>query len=247
MESIRTPPLHLPAKKWEAPFHFPWPSATASRWFVQSHDASVYSPPPTTPSGLWDGRCGKPTFQISTIFNKSRIFELSNSPVFYFIFSYQSEGYESKAGPELLDIIFAKGGGYGGSSEQTCTQIASSPPFFSGSPPSRVSNPLIQDALFGDDKVSPVSPRSMIPNPSSSGMSSSSPSFSSARKGGCLRANFGNKPAVRIEGFDCLDRDNRRNCSIPALAWKIKPLKFRIQIHTKYIKNQISSATSLKF
>lgn len=160
---------------------------------------------------------------------------------------YQSEGYESKAGPELLDIIFAKGGGYGGSSEQTCTQIASSPPFFSGSPPSRVSNPLIQDALFGDDKVSPVSPRSMIPNPSSSGMSSSSPSFSSARKGGCLRANFGNKPAVRIEGFDCLDRDNRRNCSIPALAWKIKPLKFRIQIHTKYIKNQISSATSLKF
>ncbi|CAH1414043.1 unnamed protein product [Lactuca virosa] len=82
---------------------------------------------------------------------------------------YQSEGYETKAGPELLDIIFAKGGGYGGSSEQTCTQIASSPPFFSGSPPSRVSNPLIQDALFGDDKVSPVSPRSMIPNPSSSG------------------------------------------------------------------------------
>lgn len=128
---------------------------------------------------------------------------------------YQSEGYESKAGPELLDIIFAKGGGYGGS-EQTCTQVASSPPFFSGSPPSRVSNPLIQDALFGDDKISPVSPRSMIPNPTSSGMPSS-PS-SSARKGGCLRANFGNKPAVRIEGFDCLDRDNRRNCSIPALA-----------------------------
>ncbi|KAI3811929.1 hypothetical protein L1987_16627 [Smallanthus sonchifolius] len=128
---------------------------------------------------------------------------------------HQPEGYESKAGPELLDIIFSKSGGYG-APDQTCTQVASSPPFFSGSPPSRVSNPLIQDARFGDDKISPVSPRSMIPNTSSSGMPSS-PS-SSSRKGGCLLSNFGNKPAVRIEGFDCLDRDNRRNCSIPTLA-----------------------------
>ncbi|KVI05318.1 uncharacterized protein LOC112524715 [Cynara cardunculus var. scolymus] len=128
---------------------------------------------------------------------------------------YQQEPYDSKAGPELLDIIFAKGGGYG-SSDQPCTQVASSPPFFCGSPPSRVSNPLIQDARFGDDKISPISPHTMIPNPTS-GMSTSSPS-SSARKGGCLRGNYGNKPAVRIEGFDCLDRDNRRNCSIPALA-----------------------------
>ncbi|KAK9052255.1 hypothetical protein SSX86_028883 [Deinandra increscens subsp. villosa] len=123
---------------------------------------------------------------------------------------HQSEGYESKAGPELLDIIFAKSGGYG-ASDQTCTQVASSPPFFIGSPPSRVSNPLIHDTRFGDDKISPVSPRSMVPNPGSS------PS-SSARKGGCLLSNFGNKPAVRVEGFDCLDRDNRRNCSIPTLA-----------------------------
>ena len=131
-----------------------------------------------------------------------------------FLISYQPEGFESKAGPELLDIIFSS---KGVSDHNTSgAQLASSPPFFSGSPPSRVSNPLIQDARFGDEKASPVSPRSMIPNPMSSGVSSAN--SASARKGGCLRANFGNKPAVRVEGFDCLDRDNRRNCSIPTLA-----------------------------
>ncbi|KAM7464334.1 hypothetical protein LguiA_032455 [Lonicera macranthoides] len=123
--------------------------------------------------------------------------------------SHQQELSDSKAGPELLDIIFPKGG-YG--AEQTCGQVASSPPYFCGSPPSRVSNPLIQDARFGDDKITPISPRSI---PVLSGMSSS-PS-SASRKGGCVRANFGNNPAVRVEGFDCLDRDSR-NCSIPTLA-----------------------------
>ncbi|KAM0004829.1 hypothetical protein Hdeb2414_s0228g00840601 [Helianthus debilis subsp. tardiflorus] len=122
-----------------------------------------------------------------------------------------SEGYESKAGSELQDIFFAKGGGYS-PLDQICTNVASSPPFFSGSPPSRVSNPLTQDARFGDEKISPLSPRSMVPNPASSGLQSS------PMKGGCNRSSFGNKPAVRIEGFDCLDRDNRRNCSIATLA-----------------------------
>ncbi|KAL6351095.1 hypothetical protein AAG906_031681 [Vitis piasezkii] len=122
--------------------------------------------------------------------------------------SNQTELSDSKSGTDLLDIILAKGG-YGA---ESCTQVASSPPFFSGSPPSRVANPLIQDARFGDEKLNPISPP-LVSVPS--GLSSS-PS-SSARKGGCIRANFGNNPAVRIEGFDCLDRD-RRNCSIPALA-----------------------------
>ncbi|KAK9060014.1 hypothetical protein SSX86_020718 [Deinandra increscens subsp. villosa] len=121
----------------------------------------------------------------------------------------------TKSGPELLDIILSKNGGYD-SRDPTCAPIASSPPFFSGSPPSRVSNPLIQDARFGEGKMSLVSPQSIIPNPAS-GMPSSSPS-SSPRKGGYVRPNYGNKPAVRIEGFDCLDRDNRRNCRIPALG-----------------------------
>ncbi|CAI9768078.1 unnamed protein product [Fraxinus pennsylvanica] len=123
-------------------------------------------------------------------------------------FSHQQEVCDSKAGNELLDIILSKGG-YG--AEQSVALMASSPPFFSGSPPSRVSNPLIQDARFGDEKFTPVSPRA-IPFPSEL-----APSPSSTRKGGCVWTNFGNNPAVRIEGFDCLDRD-RRNCSIPALA-----------------------------
>ncbi|KAJ9163346.1 hypothetical protein P3X46_023023 [Hevea brasiliensis] len=127
-------------------------------------------------------------------------------------FSHQSELCDSKAGTDLLDIILTKGG-YG--VEQSCTQVASSPPFFCGSPPSRVSNPLIQDARFGDEKLSPMSPLMPMPIPPPSGLSSSP--TSSSRKGGCVRSNFGNKPPVRIEGFDCLDRD-RRNCSIPALA-----------------------------
>ncbi|KAL0296722.1 UNVERIFIED_CONTAM: hypothetical protein Scaly_0943800 [Sesamum calycinum] len=122
--------------------------------------------------------------------------------------SHHQEVFDAKAGNELLDIILSKGGS---GTDQPVTQLASSPPFFSGSPPSRVSNPLIQDARFGDEKCTPVSPRA-IPIPSGR---ASSPS--SARKGGCVRANFGNNPAVRVEGFDCLDRDSRR-CRIPALA-----------------------------
>ncbi|KAI3453033.1 hypothetical protein Pfo_009696 [Paulownia fortunei] len=123
--------------------------------------------------------------------------------------SHHQEVFDGKAGNELLDIILAKGSC---GADQSVAQVASSPPFFSGSPPSRVSNPLIQDARFGDEKCSPVSPRA-IPIPSGV-----APSPSSTRKGGGrVRANFGNNPAVRIEGFDCLDRD-RRNCSIPARA-----------------------------
>ncbi|XP_052198218.1 uncharacterized protein LOC127805498 [Diospyros lotus] len=126
--------------------------------------------------------------------------------------SHQMELSESKAGTDLLDIILPKGGN--GVEQSSYAQLASSPPFFCGSPPSRVSNPLIQDARFGDEKINLVSPRS-IPIPIPPGLSSSP--TSSSRKGGRVRANFGNNPAVRVEGFDCLERD-RRNCSIPALA-----------------------------
>ncbi|KAF3974811.1 hypothetical protein ACB098_08G014700 [Castanea mollissima] len=128
--------------------------------------------------------------------------------------SHQTELCDSKAGTDLLDIILTKGGCGGGCVEQGPPPVSSSPPFFCGSPPSRVANPLIQDARFGDEKLVLHSPLSPISTPISSGLSSSSPS---SRKGGCNRSNFGNKPVVRVEGFDCLDRD-RRNCSIPALA-----------------------------
>jgi hypothetical protein len=124
--------------------------------------------------------------------------------------SPQYEVCDSKAGAELLDIILKKEG-YG--AEQSATQVASSPPFFCGSPPSRAANPLIQDARFGDEKLAPFP---AMPFASPSGLSS--PSSSSARKGGCVRMNLGLKPAaVRVEGFDCLNRD-RQNSSIPAMA-----------------------------
>ncbi|KAG9448953.1 hypothetical protein H6P81_008918 [Aristolochia fimbriata] len=120
--------------------------------------------------------------------------------------SHQGEVCESKAGNELLDLIISKGGGNG--VDHSLTQLASSPPFFCGSPPSRAANPLVHDARFGEEKPGPLSPVAV-----SGGM----PSSPSAARKGCVRTKFGHKPAVRIEGFDCLDRD-RRNCSIPAVA-----------------------------
>ncbi|KAJ8761144.1 hypothetical protein K2173_001200 [Erythroxylum novogranatense] len=122
--------------------------------------------------------------------------------------SHQAEICDSKAGAELLDIILMKEC----HGAEHLTQVASSPPFFCGSPPTRAANPLTRDAQFGDEKLTPMSPF-LIPSPS--GLSSPS---SSARKGGCTRMKFGLKPAaVRVEGFDCLNRDRQRS-SIPAMA-----------------------------
>ncbi|XP_051145523.1 uncharacterized protein LOC127261287 isoform X1 [Andrographis paniculata] len=106
--------------------------------------------------------------------------------------SNQQEAFDSKAGNELLDIIVLAKGEFGSESEPD--HVATSPPFFCGSPPGRASNPLIQDSRFMEGIQTPIS------NPSPS-----------PRKGGC-------NPTVRVEGFDCLDRDRGRGCSIPALA-----------------------------
>ncbi|KAB2013978.1 hypothetical protein Goshw_021097 [Gossypium schwendimanii] len=112
---------------------------------------------------------------------------------------YQTEMADSKTGAELLDIILPEGG-YG--AENPTDQMASSPPYFCGSPPSRASNPVIQDARFNDEQ--PVLPPLTSPAPSS--------------RGGCVRVKFGQMPAaVRIEGFDCLTRDGRHR-SISAVA-----------------------------
>ncbi|XP_050203292.1 uncharacterized protein LOC126653440 [Mercurialis annua] len=111
--------------------------------------------------------------------------------------NYQGEMGDSKAGADLLDIILTKGGCVG-------YQVASSPPFYCGSPPSRASNPVIQDAQFGNEKITHFSPGPLSP--------------SSRKGGGCVPMTYGHKPAaVRVEGFDCLGRD-RQNCSIPAVA-----------------------------
>uniref|UniRef100_A0A7N0TKY8 Uncharacterized protein n=1 Tax=Kalanchoe fedtschenkoi TaxID=63787 RepID=A0A7N0TKY8_KALFE len=107
--------------------------------------------------------------------------------------SHQSEVSDAAAGADLLDILLLKGGRR--DLEPFCTQVDLSPPFFIGSPPSRVSNPLIKDARFREEKHgSPVSQFQLsITGPSS-------PS-SCARAGGYSRPSFGNNPVVRIEGF----------------------------------------------
>ncbi|KAK7358284.1 hypothetical protein VNO77_00211 [Canavalia gladiata] len=109
-------------------------------------------------------------------------------------FSYQFEMEEdSGVGADLLDIILPK----------ESQVVESPPPFLCGSPPSRVSNPVIQDEQFGNGNFNPFT-------------EASSSSSSSAR--GCVPMKFGHTPAaVRIEGFDCLSRD-RSSCSISAVA-----------------------------
>ncbi|KAH0860732.1 hypothetical protein HID58_088993 [Brassica napus] len=113
---------------------------------------------------------------------------------------------DSEAGAELLDIIRRK------------EDNGTIGPYFLGSPPSRAANPLAQDARFRDEKINPLSPNSPLLQPNSStGFPSPSPSTSSSSRG-CVRMKFGLKPpAVRVEGFDCLNRD-RQSSSIPAMA-----------------------------
>lgn len=119
--------------------------------------------------------------------------------------SHQMELSESNSRREMLDFILAKSGG-------SCEQD----PFFTGSPPSRVSNPLTKDSLFRDELYvvahplpPPFAPRVTKPPPPSSPRSGG---------GGCVRAvaNFRNKAPVRVVGFNCVDRERRS--SVPTLA-----------------------------
>lgn len=103
-----------------------------------------------------------------------------------------------KAGTELLDLILTKG--------RYDVEYSNANPFFCGSPPSRASNPLIQDVNFGNDNFIPIQPfpESALPFSSSSRVTG----------GGCVPMKFGNNSApVRIDGFNC-----RGSCSVPAVA-----------------------------
>ncbi|KAK7355225.1 hypothetical protein VNO80_14475 [Phaseolus coccineus] len=96
----------------------------------------------------------------------------------------QGEESNSKARTELLDITSLIQDG-----------DVSSPPFFLGSPPVRVDNPLIKDAQFGYEKHVI---QSSSPSASSPGLFSPSSPLRS------VRMNFGIKSAaVRVVGFDC--------------------------------------------
>lgn len=163
--------------------------------------------------------CPKPR-RVGGFFNSPSAFDPLESirPSCYLQFSQQMEACDSDAGTELLDIILTKGDYGEGRSNY---QMDSSPPFFCGSPPSRASNPLIQDAHFGQEFFDPFSPTLEAvavahPPPLSPPPPPSPLSSSSARKngGGGCGMKFGHKPApVRIEGFSC-----GRNCSISAVA-----------------------------
>ncbi|KAF8104574.1 hypothetical protein N665_0171s0077 [Sinapis alba] len=124
---------------------------------------------------------------------------------------HQMDLCESNSRSEILDFILANGSGC----EQDPKMTSSSPLFFTGSPPSRVSNPLTKDSLFREELLvvapppPPSTPRAIKPPPPSSPRNG----------GGCFRVstNFGKNPQVRVVGFNCLDRD-RRSSSVPTLA-----------------------------
>ncbi|XP_015169228.1 uncharacterized protein [Solanum tuberosum] len=83
----------------------------------------------------------------------------------------------------------------GVAARQYASDLSSSPPFFSGSPPCRVMNPLIHDAQFSNQKQHRLS---SSPSPSTSP--------SSSCKGRCARARLGKPHSPnRVEGFDCLN------------------------------------------
>ncbi|CAH8327144.1 unnamed protein product [Eruca vesicaria subsp. sativa] len=92
---------------------------------------------------------------------------------------YFSHQVESKAETDILDIILTKDG-YGTETVNHTQVLDSASPFLCGSPPSRVANPLTQDARFRDE-MKLVSSPIMTPR----GQPPSSPS-SSGRKGGCV-------------------------------------------------------------
>ncbi|KAK1302329.1 hypothetical protein QJS10_CPB12g00345 [Acorus calamus] len=108
---------------------------------------------------------------------------------------------ESRAGADIMDLILAKESyGY-----DRAGSVASSPPFFCGSPPSRAENPVVQDARFREENPIAASPV----------QSGFSPSMSPRKTWSTSRSKFGlTQAAVRVEGFD----PDRRGRGITAVA-----------------------------
>lgn len=111
--------------------------------------------------------------------------------------------HQSDAGMDLLDLLLSKG------EESSLSAASPQPPLFCGSPPRRASNPVVHDSRFGMDcpssplpwwpVMSPAMPAPVavrpLPRPTP-------PPMSPRSSAGCARVF---QPAVRVEGFDCLD------------------------------------------
>ncbi|PKA54121.1 hypothetical protein AXF42_Ash018131 [Apostasia shenzhenica] len=113
----------------------------------------------------------------------------------------QAEPSDSAPGVQLLDFILPKGG----------ESRPVSPPFFTGSPPARSGNPVVRDVRFGEERSTGPTTAAFL--------GGGSPMSPRSNGGGCSRGKFDLAPAaVRIEGFDCLDRSGRRRRGIAAVA-----------------------------
>jgi len=127
---------------------------------------------------------------------------------------HQSGGYSNDgAGVDLLDLLLSKG-------EESGLMAASpQPPLFCGSPPRRASNPVVHDSRFGMDYPPMPVPLPVLPVARPNPRPSVAPSMS-PRGASCARARFAFQPAaVRVEGFDCLDRSRGgRGHGITAMA-----------------------------
>nr|XP_009774105.1 PREDICTED: uncharacterized protein LOC104224206 [Nicotiana sylvestris]XP_016449406.1 PREDICTED: uncharacterized protein LOC107774401 [Nicotiana tabacum] len=119
-------------------------------------------------------------------------------PICHSKLSNQAETLDSKAGIELFDLILKEDGV---AAMRSASLLSSSPPFFTGSPPSRAMNPLIHDVYFANYGKQLTCTLSSSPSPSTS----ASPSPSSSCKGSsCARTRLKATQATnRVEGFDC--------------------------------------------
>ena len=131
---------------------------------------------------------------------------------------HQSSHSDAGTGMDLLDLLLSKG------EESNLSAASPQPPLFCGSPPRRSSNPVVHDSLFGMDcppmpgwAVAPVAPAPVAVRPTPR---PAAPPMSPRSAAGCARARFAfQPPAVRVEGFDCLDRGRGgRGHGITAMA-----------------------------
>ncbi|KAL5205929.1 hypothetical protein ABZP36_034138 [Zizania latifolia] len=131
---------------------------------------------------------------------------------------HQSSHSDAGAGMDLLDLLLSKG------EESNLAAASPQPPLFCGSPPRRASNPVVHDSRFGLDcppmpawPVVVAAPAPVVVRPTPR---PAAPPMSPRGGAGCARARFAFQPAaVRVEGFDCLDRGRGgRSHGITAMA-----------------------------